>query len=193
MLRFLEIVLTCLAMLVLMPVMVAVAVLIVLDSGFPVFFMSPRIGRQGQPFMLFYFRTMRPGTDPASQRLTRVGRFLRNYSLDHLPQVFNLLRGEMHLVGPRPMRPEEVDLTDDNYQRALTVKPGVLNPAVLQLGRHYNPTDFAIKARLEKMYLEERSAGRDTRFVGDMLRALVRSRGNVKTRGEPRVPVDTDG
>ena len=154
--------------------------------------MSPRIGRRGQPFLLYYFRTMRPGTAVASQRLTRVGRFLRNYSLDHLPQVFNLLRGEMHLVGPRPMRPEEVDLSDDNYQQALTVKPGVFNPAVLQLGRRYNPTDFATKVRLEKAYLEERSAGKDTRFVGDMLRAWVRSRGNVKARGEPRVPPDAD-
>ena len=191
MLRAFEIVLTCLALLIFSPLILLITVLIVVDSGTPIFFLSPRIGKHGRDFRLFYFRTMRPGAAPSGQRLTRVGRFLRGYSFDHLPQLFNLLRGDMQLIGPRPMGPDEVDMRNENYQQVIKVKPGMISPAILQLGNQYNAADFATRAKLERTYLDGRSVGRDIWLVGHFIFATVKSRGNVKQRGERRIQSDS--
>ena len=191
--RLLEIVLTSMILLFFAPVMVVIMALIAVDSGLPVFFMSPRIGKDGKTFNLFYFRTMHAGTTSPDQRLTRVGRFLRNYSLDHLPQLINILRGELHWVGPRPMMPAEVDMSDENYQQVLEAKPGIVSPAILKLGRDYNSTDFATKVRLESGYLAERSVSNDSRLIRNTFKATFKSRGNIKRRGEPDIdPSETE-
>ena len=184
--RGLEMALVAGLLLLLAPLILLIALAIVIDSGWPVFFRSPRLGRDGKPFDLFYFRTMMPGVAAAEQRLTRVGRLLRDVSLDHVPQLFNVLRGDMRIVGPRPRTPDEADLDDENYRRVLAVKPGMISPAILRLGRTYNATDFATRAALEKEHLDGRSAWRDLRLTGQSVRALLRSRGNIKKRGEPR-------
>lgn len=189
MIRFLEIVVACILLLIFSPLLILIALAIVVDSGLPILYRSPRIGKDGAHFHLYYFRTMVDGTHPYEEQLTRVGRFLRHYSLDHLVQVFNLLKGDMHIVGPRPMRPEQADLNDPTYQATLTVKPGVFNPAIIALGKTYNASPFATKIDLEKQYLDQRTLTKDIRFVGDALLAFIKSRGNVKMHGKPRVEV----
>jgi lipopolysaccharide/colanic/teichoic acid biosynthesis glycosyltransferase len=114
-----------------------VAALIKLDDGGPVYFVQTRIGRWGRPFQMLKFRTMR--VDPAQRgglltigkdpRITRVGRFLRASKLDELPQLVNVLVGEMSLVGPRPELPKYVALYDASQRRVLDLRPGITDPA----------------------------------------------------------------
>ena len=186
-LRLLELLLTGVMLIIFAPIMLVIALFIVIESGLPVFYMSPRIGRNGTQFGLFYFRTMTAGTGTSDERLTRTGRFLRSYSLDHIPQLFNLLRGDIHFLGPRPMTPDEVDMTNEDYQQVLNVKPGVLSPSIVQLGKTYNATDFVTKVKLEHDYLKQRSVGSEIRFFFDMFGAVIKSQGNVKARGKPRI------
>lgn len=151
--RGLEIVATGLMMLIFAPLTLCIAIAIFLESGLPVLYKSLRIGKKGRVFWLFYFRTMHPGSGTSENHLTRVGRFLRNYSLDHLPETLNMLSGKMHIVGLLPMTPEEADLQNEDYQQVLQVKPGMCSPAILSLDRAYNASDFATKARLDVQYL----------------------------------------
>ena len=95
------------------PLFLIVATLIRLDSPGPVFYRSPRVGKDGKVFKLFMFRTMTGPQTGYSQKLTRVGRFLRNRSLDHWPTLINVLSGEMSVVGPRPEIPKFVDLANE--------------------------------------------------------------------------------
>ena len=192
MLRILEITLTCMLILIFSPLLMMIALLIVIDSGLPILYLSPRIGKEGKPFDLFYFRTMESDSKPPDECLTKVGRFLRRYSLDHLPQLFNLLQGNMHFVGPRPMRPEQADLENPYYRQTLRVKPGVFSPAIIQLGKAYNESEFTTKISLEQAFLDERTPARDVRFVLDALIAFIKSQGNVKMHGKPRVDVNSD-
>ena len=115
-----------------------VAIAVFLDSPGPVLYRSPRIGRGGRPFAMLKFRTMRHGvTGPplsiaGDDRYTPLGRFLARHRLDELPQVINVLRGEMRLVGPRPEVAEFVAAYPEQYDRVLQVLPGVTGPAQLQ-------------------------------------------------------------
>lgn len=128
----------------LVPVMAAVAAAVRLDSRGPVFFRQERVGQHGRPFTLFKFRSMKDGAEQAlaalqprnesdgplfklraDPRVTGIGSFLRRYSLDELPQLVNVVRGEMALVGPRPALPREVDTYDTDARRRLAVKPGL--------------------------------------------------------------------
>jgi lipopolysaccharide/colanic/teichoic acid biosynthesis glycosyltransferase len=108
------------------PVFAAVALLIVLEDGGPVFFRQERIGRGGRPFHIWKFRTL------AGDHATAVGAWLRRTKLDELPQLLNVLRGEMSLVGPRPELARYVALYDQAQRRALDVLPGITDPASLR-------------------------------------------------------------
>ena len=102
------------------PVILVIAILIKLDSPGPVLYVPQMVGQNGKRFRLFRFRTMhidKPTHLSPGERLTRVGRFIRNYSLDHLPTLVNILRGDLSAVGPRPMEPEVVDLQDPSWQK----------------------------------------------------------------------------
>jgi len=138
--RSMDIAASAAGLLVLMPLFVAVAVAIRCDSGGPVFFRQQRVGRGGRPFWLIKFRTMVQdapklgGSLTASHedpRITRVGRFLRKTKIDELPQLINVLRGEMSLVGPRPEVQKYVELFPTEYEHLLTVRPGITDPASL--------------------------------------------------------------
>lgn len=125
------------ALLVLSPVMAVIAVTIALQDGLPVLFRQERVGRYGRTFRLLKFRSMRAAvsgfrvTARGDRRVTRMGRVLRRYKLDELPQLWNVLRGEMSLVGPRPEVPCFVDLERPAWKRVLAVKPGLTDLATL--------------------------------------------------------------
>ena len=124
-------------LIVLMPVFVAAAIAVAISDGFPVLFRQRRVGRWGRPFEVLKFRSMRLGrpgagiTIDGDTRVTRVGRLLRQYKIDELPQLWNVLRGDMSLIGPRPMPPAYVNQSDISWQRVLSVRPGITDLASL--------------------------------------------------------------
>ena len=130
---------TCAAtgMLLLMPVFAGLALLIVWDDGLPVLFSQTRVGRNGRPFRIWKFRTMRRDshggviTVAGDARVTRAGAVLRRSKLDELPQLFNVLKGDMSLVGPRPEVAEHVQLDAPIWQAVLQVRPGITDLASL--------------------------------------------------------------
>jgi len=122
---------------------------------------------------------------PSFERLTRVGKFIRNYSLDDLPNIFNMLKGELSLVGPRPTEPEIVDLNDPAWQRVLTVRPGYISWAILELASTYNASPWPLRLRLEEEYVQKKSLLFDVFVLRKALQKLVASKGNVKARGVP--------
>ncbi len=166
------------------PLLLIIALLIKFDSPGPVLWVSQGVGKDRAVFRFYNFRTMYQG------KFTRVGRFTRNYSLDHLPQLFNLLQGNMTIIGPRPELPGRVNMGDPNWQRILTVKPGLVSPAVLGLATRYNTSDQQLRNSLELEYVDARSTNLDIQILVRATRALIISRGNVKARGTPTV---TDG
>ena len=141
----------------------------------------------GQLFDMLRFRTMAdtPTHQSPDERLTPVGRFIRNYSLDELPLLVNVLRGEMSIVGPRPTEPMFVDMHDPAWQEILSVRPGVISYAVLGLARDFNASSQSGRQRLELAYLRQHALGFDLRVLRQALRALAASRGNIKARGTP--------
>src|SRR5690606_14762041 len=139
--RLLDIAASALGLLVLSPVLLAVAALIKATSRGPVLFLQKRVGRDFQPFHIYKFRTMvadAPARGPSltegesDPRITRVGRVLRKLKLDELPQLVNVLRGEMSLVGPRPEVPKYVELFRGDYADILRIRPGITDLASLK-------------------------------------------------------------
>ena len=147
--RTIDVIAAAFALLLLSPVLLIVAGAIAVDSGFPIFFTQRRIGKNFRAFRLWKFRSMHP--DPAGtpitisgdSRVTRVGRFLRAAKLDEVPQFWNVLRGDMSLVGPRPELPEYVELFRDRYRNVLAVRPGITDLASI---RFRNEADILAKA-----------------------------------------------
>ncbi len=137
--RIFDLVFVLIGIVLLSPVFLLIAILIKLDSRGTVFFRQTRIGQHGKAFQILKFRTMRPDsgglklTVGRDARITRVGHFLRQYKLDELPQLFNVLRGEMSLVGPRPEVPEYVALYPDGIrERVLSVPVGITDFASIE-------------------------------------------------------------
>lgn len=131
--RFVDFLAALVLIVALAPVILLLVVLIRRDSAGPAFFRQTRAGLRGRPFTMLKFRTMRTDVDPfgdspmsgVDPRLTRLGRFLRESSLDELPQVFNVLRGEMSLVGPRPLYLQQIPEWSSRHRARLLVKPGI--------------------------------------------------------------------
>lgn len=131
--RGLDILVCLLSTIFLLPVFVIIAIAVRLSSKGPVIFKQERAGKDGKPFTFYKFRTMRIDTDPFGSspksgddpRLTRLGRFLREYSLDELPQLFNVLKGDMSIVGPRPLYVSQMGEWDERQKKRLLVKPGI--------------------------------------------------------------------
>jgi lipopolysaccharide/colanic/teichoic acid biosynthesis glycosyltransferase len=135
--RAFDLLLAGLGLLVISPVLILAAIAIKLDSTGPVFFLQERIGRNFRPFSIYKFRTMVVGADRrggqitvgSDPRVTRVGRWLRHSKIDELPQLINVLLGDMSLVGPRPEVPKYVEMYHDEYALVLSVRPGLTDPA----------------------------------------------------------------
>ena len=176
--RILDIVVSAIALTCLSPLLAAIAIVIKLDSLGPVVFCQVRVGMGFRRFEIYKFRTMvvdASARGPAitvgdDSRITRVGRVLRRWKLDELPQLINVLRGDMSLVGPRPEVPKYVELFREAYEHILSVRPGLTDPASIAYiaeseilarasdpEREYITTILPRKIRLSREYVRERS------------------------------------
>lgn len=137
--RWVEVAAATVGMLVCTPLMAVAAVAVRLSSPGPVLFRQVRVGRGGRPFTMYKFRTMvvheggRQVTAGGDPRITRVGRWLRRVKLDELPELWNVVRGDMSLVGPRPEVPRYVDLDSPMWRTVLAVRPGITDPVTVRL------------------------------------------------------------
>lgn len=162
------------------PLMAATAALVAIDLGRPVLFRQMRPGLQGRPFRLLKFRTMRdpaPGEsalDTDAERLTAVGRWLRSTSLDELPELLNVLRGEMSLVGPRPLLMEYLPRYDERQRRRHEVRPGLTGLAQVE-GR--NAVDWPRRLELDVRYVESHDLVLDLKILAKTLRTVLRREG----------------
>ncbi len=175
--RIIDVTVAGVAGLVLLPVVGLVALLVRVRLGSPVLFRQRRVGLHGAEFDIVKFRTMRPESwpgEPDSDRDTRVGRLLRALSLDELPQLLNVLRGDMSLIGPRPTLPEQVRHYSRRQHGRHAVRPGLTGWAQVN-GRNSIPWPRRIE--LDLWYIEHRSLALDLRIVGRTLMRLVRPTG----------------
>ena len=143
-------------------VALVVALLVWVRLGRPVLFAQERAGLNGRPFTLYKFRTMREGEGTDAERLTRLGRFLRAASLDELPELWNVLKGEMSLVGPRPLPVRYLSRYTPEQNRRHVVLPGITGWAEVN-GR--NTLDWETKFRYDVEYVERRSFGFDLKIL----------------------------
>lgn len=138
--RVLDIFIALAAMVILSPVLVAIGIIIRLSSKGPVVFKQQRAGKNGRPFVFYKFRTMTLDVDPfgpspksgEDRRLTKVGKFLREFSLDELPQLFNVLKGDMSIIGPRPLYLSQIPEWSERQKKRLLIKPGLTGLAQIQ-------------------------------------------------------------
>ena len=144
------------------PVLVLTALAVWLALGAPVFFMQGRAGRCGRPFRLHKFRSMLVGDGPDEERLTKFGRFLRASSLDELPELWNVIRGEMSLVGPRPLPVRYLPRYTPEQNRRHEVLPGITGWAQVN-GR--NALDWETKFRYDVDYVDSRSLWLDVKIL----------------------------
>lgn len=169
--RAIDVIGATVGLIVLSPVMAAVGILVRLRMGAPVLFRQPRPGRHARPFTLLKFRTMHTGEGPDEQRLTALGRTLRSTSLDELPELVNVLRGDMSLVGPRPLLQRYLPLYTPQQARRHEVRPGLTGLAQVN-GR--NDAQWKDRLALDVDYVEGISLGLDIsillRTVGAVLR-----------------------
>jgi lipopolysaccharide/colanic/teichoic acid biosynthesis glycosyltransferase len=163
--RTIDVVVAAVAAVVLAPVMAVLAAAIRLSMGRPVLFRQQRSGRHGVEFSIVKFRTMRaerfPG-EPDADRLTRVGHLLRSTSMDELPQLWNVLRGEMGLIGPRPTLPEQVVHYSAHQRRRLEMRPGITGYAQVK-GR--NSITWPERIELDVWYIDNRTIALDVRIL----------------------------
>jgi len=142
------------------PVIVVSGLAVMLSSGAPVLFRQQRVGRHGKEFSLYKLRTMKPSsggpqiTSGNDARITRLGSFFRHTKLDELPTLWNVVRGDMSLVGPRPEVPRFVKLEDPAWQKILTVRPGITDPVTLQL-RSEADLLAAVAVDTEQFYVDK--------------------------------------
>ena len=182
--RVVDISVSALALLLFMPLLFALSALILIADGPPILYSQTRVGRKGKLFRIWKFRTMRPHgrgaliTATGDNRVTPVGAVLRKLKLDELPQLLNVLKGDMSLIGPRPEIPEFVSMGAPIWQAVLQVRPGVTDLATLlfrdeerMLGATTDPIAFyretvlPAKLVLNLGYLQYRSFGRDLKLL----------------------------
>ncbi len=168
------------ALLLIWPILVLIAIAIRLSTKGPALFRQERAGKDGKPFVFYKFRTMRADADPfgpspksgQDPRLTKIGRILREYSLDELPQLFNILKGDMSIVGPRPLYLSQIPEWSDRQKKRLLVKPGLTGLAQVSGRAAISCED---KLELDAKYVEMASLSTD-------LRIMLATVGHVMTR-----------
>jgi len=206
--RAFDIVAAGLGLLLLAPLLLLFSAAIRLDSPGPVFYRGVRIGRGGRPFRICKFRSMvenaenlgASSTGSSDARVTRVGRFLRRYKLDELPQLFNVLKGDMSIVGPRPQVEWAVRRFSEEERKVLELRPGLTDWASIRFHNEeeiigssgipdadeaYMKLIHPEKMRLQLKYLEERSFLTDLRIILETFRVLFRTRSNFGGKTVP--------
>ena len=185
----------CVGLLFAAPLLAVLAVCVKLDSPGPVLFVQTRVGRGGRPFRMLKLRTMRDGADaekaslahlnrsedarlfkiPGDPRVTAVGRVIRRWSLDELPQLWNVARGQMSLVGPRPFFESDLADYEAHHFRRLAVKPGITG--LWQVSGRSDIVNFEEVVRLDRQYIEHWSLALDLKILARTLPAVVRRLG----------------
>ena len=205
--RSLEVVLAFVALVLSAPLLSLAAAAIFLSSRGPVIFRQKRIGRQGRPFILYKVRTMKVSHEQLAEvtaaddsRILRAGRWLRRTKVDELPELWNVLKGDMSLVGPRPEVPRYVDMQNPRWKIVLEARPGITDPVTLSLRNEEtllsrvngNREDFYLRTlqpyKLEGYvaYLSERSFWRDVKILCQTFRAVVVPKTVLPPTIEPR-------
>jgi len=182
--RWMDIVEASIGLVILSPLLLIVAVLVRLTMGAPVHFTQTRPGLGGKPFAILKFRTMRQGRGTDAERLTRLGRFLRRTSLDELPALWNVLKGDMSLVGPRPLLMQYLDRYTPEQARRHEVKPGITGWAQVN-GR--NAITWEQKFALDVWYVDHQSLWLDLKILGLTFLSVAR-RENVDFPGGDAMP-----
>lgn len=181
--RWADVAIAIVVLALLSPVLLLAAIAIKLDSRGPVLYMSRRAGEGGRPLDLFKLRTMRPGSDPVGigepvhagdARVTRIGALLRRLSLDEVPNLLNVIRGELAIVGPRPTLEAQVELYTPHQRRRLDVKPGITGWAQVN-GRA--GIDWDERIELDVWYVENRQPMLDVRILARTAGLLVTGQG----------------
>ena len=170
-----------------LPLLAVAAIGVKMAMGSPVLFRQERIGRGDRPFTILKLRTMRTGEGTDAERLTPFGRFLRKTSIDELPQFFNVLRGDMSLVGPRPLPSTYLPLYSAEQRRRHEVRPGITGWAQVN-GR--NAITWKHRFELDVWYVDHRSLWLDLRIVLMTIVAVVAHRG-ISAEGEATVKAFT--
>ena len=184
--RIIDILGAGLGLLLLSPVLAIVAYKIGREMGSPVLFRQTRPGRYGKPFQMIKFRTMRDAIDadgrplPDAERLTKLGRFLRASSIDELPELWNVLKGDMSLVGPRPLLMEYLPLYSSEQARRHEVRPGVTGWAQVN-GR--NAISWDEKFALDVWYVDNRSIWLDLKIIWFTIHKVIK-RDGISAAGE---------
>jgi len=192
--RAVDLFLSLCGLIVLTPLSAAIAIAIKLDSRGPILFKQERVGLDGQPFEILKFRSMvkdatrlAPNVSSTDDpRVTGVGAFLRRWFLDELPQLINVLKGDMSIVGPRPETPEYVALYSPEERKVLSVKPGIVGPSTLAFVNepeilagcedphsYYIDTLMHQRVKLDLEYLEHQSLRYDLQLLGKQLQKIV--------------------
>jgi len=192
--RLFDILFSFIGLLLLQPFFIVIAIMIKVDSTGPVFFRQGRVGKNFKPFMIYKFRTMvldaeNKGlhiTSGGDNRITRVGRILRRFKVDELPQLYNVLKGDMSLVGPRPEVIRYVEWYKEDYERILSVRPGITDissmtfrneESILQGSddpeRYYVHVLLPEKMRLAREYIQKVSFFYDVRLIFKTLYKIV--------------------
>jgi len=189
--RFFDIFFSLIVLIIMLPFFIFISIFIKLGYDGPVFYMQQRVGKNNRDFKLWKFRSMRTGSDKKGlitigddNRVTSTGRFLRKYKLDELPQLINIIGGDMSIVGPRPEVRKYVDLYNQEQLRVLSVKPGLTDYASLEyfneseiLGQYENADKAYIeiimpaKLKLNLDYIDNKKFGKD---IGIILKTIWR-------------------
>lgn len=193
--RIFDIVASLCGLIILSPMLMIVAICIKLDSKGPVFFKQKRVGKNKRIFEIYKFRTMVTDAEKLGKqitvgndsRITRVGKFIRKCKLDEFPQLINVLKGEMSLVGPRPEVPRYVELYDEYEEQILLVKPGITDYASIEfrneneiLGNSSNPEETYIeeimptKIELNMKYIRNISLAQDIKLILNTILAILK-------------------
>ncbi len=184
--RLFDIVFSLFMLIILLPVFLIVAIVVMIDSGFPVFFLQDRVGKDNKLFKIIKFRTMKKGTRTSSKAnlcesdecITKSGKLLRKTSIDELPQLFNILKGDMSFVGPRPLIPEEDEIRKLRAEYGVyAVRPGMTGWA--QINGRDNLSDEE-KARFDKEYVEKKSLAFDIKILFKTVGVVLSREGVVE-------------
>lgn len=186
--RACDILVSIVALMILSPLYLAIAIAVKTDSPGPVFFKQERIGLSGRPFLIYKFRSMRTGAEDngpqlsnkMDRRITRLGHYLRKYRLDELPQFWNVLRGDMSLVGPRPERDFFIRQIMDiapYYSRLLQVRPGITSLGQVKYGYASSIAQMVERLRYDLLYVDNCSIGMDLKILGYTVKIVLTGKG----------------